>query len=535
MEQKKSVGIWIRVSTEDQAKGESPEHHEKRARYYAESKGWDVKVVYHLEAVSGKSVMQHPEAQKMLRDIKAGTISGLIFSKLARLARNTRELLDFADLFNNSKADLISLQEAIDTSTPAGRLFYTMIAAMAQWEREEIASRVQASVPIRAKLGKQLGGQASFGYRWIDKKFVIDEKEAPVRKLMYELFLKYKRKKTVAKELTAMGYRMRSGATFSDTTLQRLLRDPSAKGIRRANYSSLNSKNEVVYKPESDWVLQPCPAIVDEDLWDACNRELDEQEKKNKRVGPRAVHLLSGFVRCSCGKKMYVAHSNNPIYACLPCKTRIPANDLDEIYYEQLKAFLLTETDVSEYLSKTNTEIRDKESQLTILTNEAAKLRKEKTELINLRIHGEMNKESFAEHFKPLEERLEQIGNQLPELQAEVDFLKIQLLSSDVVLREAKDLYTRWPTLDFETKRGIVEVITNSITVGKEDISFKLAYIPTYSQNAVNKQQNSTGLCSTVLPSGLKAFTGNFGFEPLIKAPTKNMAANAKKSGQCFA
>jgi hypothetical protein len=38
-----------------------------------------------------------------------------------------------------------------------------------------------------------------------------------------------------------------------------------------------------------------------------------------------------------------------------------------------------------------------------------------------------------------------------------------------------------------------------------------------------------------VLPSGLKAFTGNFGFEPLIKAPTKNMAANAKKSGQCFA
>src|SRR6059058_4289085 len=97
----KSVGIWIRVSTEDQAKGESPEHYERRARYYAESKEWKVKEVYHLEAVSGKSVKDHPETQRMMKDIKFGHITGLIFSKLARLARNTRQLLDFSDLFRD--------------------------------------------------------------------------------------------------------------------------------------------------------------------------------------------------------------------------------------------------------------------------------------------------------------------------------------------------------------------------------------------------------------------------------------------------
>ncbi|MCX6272378.1 MAG: recombinase family protein [Bacteroidetes bacterium] len=128
METKKSVGIWIRVSTEDQAKGESPEHHEKRARLYAEAKGWEVIEVYHLEAVSGKSVMAHTETKRMLVDIKTGNITGLIFSKLARLARNTRELLDFADLFRESNADLISLQEAIDTCSPAGRLFYIKLS-----------------------------------------------------------------------------------------------------------------------------------------------------------------------------------------------------------------------------------------------------------------------------------------------------------------------------------------------------------------------------------------------------------------------
>ncbi len=489
METTKQVGIWIRVSTDMQVKEESPEHHEQRARYYTQAKNWNVAEVYRLDAVSGKTVIQHPETQRMLKDIRSGHITGLVFSKLARLARSTKELLEFADIFRKEKADLISLAEQIDTTSPAGRLFFTMISAMAEWEREEISSRVAASVPIRAKMGKPLGGQASFGYRWQEGKYVIDENEAPVRKLMFELFLQTHRKKTTADELTKRGYRTRNGSAFSDNTVDRLLKDPNAKGERLANYTTGGGKHKpAVIKSQEDWIIVPCPPIVSVELWNQVNAILAQQSERSKATRKKAVYLLSGYVRCECQKTMYVVHSSQQYY-CPPCKRKISVSDIDEIYQAYLNEYLQS-INAKDFLIQSDSLLQEKQLFLNQTISERTKLAKKVEKFLELRLNDEISKEQFAEHYQPLNERIVQFDDAIPELQAEVDFLSIQLLSSDVVLNEAGQLSEQWAKMPFEQKRAIVETITDDITIRNEDLDIALCFLPSSFLNAKNSRHN---------------------------------------------
>lgn len=152
-------------------------------------------------------------------------------------------------------------------------------------EREEIASRVSASIPVRAKLGKPIGGQAIYGYSWRAKQFVINEDESHVRKLIFEIFLKTMRRKTTADELNRLGYRTRKGALFSDTTIERLIRDTTVKGERIANYTRTGTgKKLVVMKPKSDWITVKCPPIVPSELWDKANRYSMSRKRRGRRL-----------------------------------------------------------------------------------------------------------------------------------------------------------------------------------------------------------------------------------------------------------
>ena len=479
------AGIWIRVSTEDQAKGESPERHEARARLYAEAKGWTVAQVYHLEGVSGKSVIEHPECRKMVSDVRSGKIKALIFSKLARLARNTRELLDFADLFRECDCDLISLQESIDTSTPAGRLFYTMIAAMAQWEREETVERVKASVVIRAKLGNPLGGPAPFGYQWKEKKLIPHQEEAVVRKLMYDLFLEHRRKKTVVRLLNEAGHRTRNGSQFTSKTVTRLLQDPTAKGEHKANYTARDPKTKRWFvKPEAEWIVSKVEPIVSLEIWNQCNALIDQSLQENARpITKKGVQPFAGLTFCHCGEKMYVK-SNSPKYVCAACHNKIPIVDLEGVFCEEIESFSFAPERIMEHLEKADEILAEKERLLAFQVSEQQKLQGEIARVYKLYQDGNLDSAGFGKFYKPLEERQKQLETDIPRLQSEIDIYRVNNLSAEEVASEARSLSKQWESMEPDDRRKIVEAIIEKIEIGKGEISITFYNAPVCTEMA---------------------------------------------------
>jgi len=485
------VGIWIRVSTDQQAQGESPAHHLERAKHYAAARGWEVREVYDLAGVSGKAVLDHPEAKRMLRDLERGHIKSLIFSKLARLARNTRELLEVAEKCKAKGANLVSLQETLDTSTPAGMLFFTIISAMAEWERAEIADRVKASISVRAKLGKPLSGKTPFGYIWKDKKLVQHPAEAPVRKLMYELFLKHKRLGTVARLLNEMGYRTRANCEWKDVSVGRLIGDWTAKGIYRINvYRGTGGWNYEI-KDESEWGRVDCEPLVSETAWNEANQMLEERRSTpKKRPGPKPVHLFAGLVHCECGKKMYVG-PNTPKYVCTACRNKIPMQDLEEVFVEEIREVFSNKTKLNHQISAAQQNLRDKEELLAAHRQEIDKVRDEMAKTHRLYLEGHIALADFGNFHKPLSDRLIQLQTELPKLEAELDYHRIRTVSADAVQVEADTLYNNWPHLPPENKRRIIEGIVERIEIKKDRPEIEITFSSTApSEDMTTNQQN---------------------------------------------
>ena len=173
---------------------------------------------------------------------------------------------------------------------------------------------------------------------------------------------------------------------------------------------------------------------------------------------------------------MYVPTESTK-YVCSACRSKIPTDDLERIFFEQLNGFLISPGEINAFLNRAADTLDDKQRLLESRKKEAEKTRQEIDRTYQLYLKNQITGEAFGKFFKPLEERQKQLEEEMPRLQAEIDFLKINTFSSEQVMNDAHDLQARWPHLDREEKRRIVECITNKIVIEKDEISIDLCYL----------------------------------------------------------
>ncbi len=150
----KRVALYARVSTKNN--GQDPETQLIALREYASHRGFEIIDEYVDVGISGAKD-RRPELDRLMRDARRRKIDAVLVARFDRFARSTKHLVLALEEFQSLGIDFVSLNESVDTSTPMGKMIYTVIGAVAELERSLIRERVMMGLDRARRQGKKLG------------------------------------------------------------------------------------------------------------------------------------------------------------------------------------------------------------------------------------------------------------------------------------------------------------------------------------------------------------------------------------------
>lgn len=233
------VAAYLRVSTEEQAdSGLGMEAQRKNVQDMATRKGWAEVTHYRDEGVSGtKDVAKRPELAKLLAAVRAGEVDVVVVSSLDRLARNTLLVLDLVnEIATRCGVAFVSVKEAdiIDSTTPQGLLALTIFAALAQFERDQIAQRTKDAMAARGRRDGERGGRLPYGYLRTAESIAVDPYCGEVVRRIYGMRRRGLSLRAIAAQLEQEGIPSPVGGPWLFTAIRSILaHEKTYQGGRR--------------------------------------------------------------------------------------------------------------------------------------------------------------------------------------------------------------------------------------------------------------------------------------------------------------
>lgn len=463
---KKVCGLYMRVSTEDQAReGFSLPEQKERLEAYCKFKGFVIKDYYTDAGISAKTGNYRPEFERLKEDIKSKKINTIIALKQDRITRSIFDWEELMRFLEENDAYLDCVNDDINTTNANGKMVSRILMSVSQQEIERTSERTKVGLAGAIKQG-HIPHQAPLGYKHENKKLVIDHLTKDVVIRIFELYHKgmsYQKISTLFNKEQVL-----SKTNWRDSSIVAILENEIYKGDF---VHGKRTKHPTYYEN----VVEP---IVSKEMWEECQ----VQKKKNSKSYQRTLtYLFLQKLRCpKCnrilgGKATQKKNGNiYYYYYCHDCKINFKESLVEEYFNDFVNELVEYDSVVNQFfLPMIKQKFDEPQEELKKDINK----QKDKLERIKRAyINGVFNLEEYNDERKLVESSLEKLQNELDEatscetlnftpqdilLKRDIDYINKVKLE-----KEYKERTKTWKDYTREEKSELIMKYVDDIKLG---------------------------------------------------------------------
>ncbi len=463
---KKVCGLYMRVSTEDQAReGFSLPEQKERLEAYCKFKGFVIKDYYTDAGISAKTGNYRPEFERLKEDIKSKKINTIIALKQDRITRSIFDWEELMRFLEENDAYLDCVNDDINTTNANGKMVSRILMSVSQQEIERTSERTKVGLAGAIKQG-HIPHQAPLGYKHENKKLVIDHLTKDVVIRIFELYHKgmsYQKISTLFNKEQVLGK-----TNWRDSSIVAILENEIYKGDF---VHGKGTKHPTYYEN----VVEP---IVSKEMWEECQ----VQKKKNSKSYQRTLtYLFLQKLRCpKCnrilGGKATQKKNGNVYYYyyCHDCKINFKESLVEEYFNDFVNELVEYDSVVNQFfLPMINQKFDEPQEELKKDINK----QKDKLERIKRAyINGVFSLEEYNDEKKLVESALEKLQNELDEatscetlnftpqdilLKRDIDYINKVKLE-----KEYKERTKTWKDYTREEKSELIMKYVDDIKLG---------------------------------------------------------------------
>ena len=442
------VTYYARVSTD---KDEQLHSLSAQVRYYTEfiqkCAQWTFVDGYIDEGISGTSVGKRENFLRMIDDARTKRFDFIVTKEISRFSRNTLDSIQYTQELLRCGVGVLFQSDNINTLMPDAELRLTIMSSIAQDEVRKISERVKFGFKRAIEHGVVLGNSRIWGYEKQEGRLVIKEDEAEIVRLIFDMYANQNLGiRTIAAQLTSMGYQNTKGNPFSFSTIRGILCNPKYKGFYCGGKSCKYDYklNDRKYFSEDEWTMykdeENVPPIVSEELWEKANLILAKRsaaQSTDDKTNYQNRFPYSGKIICAVHHQPYYRtlfrykSGNKEAWQCQEyskkgkqgCKAPILYTvELDDIVRQVLEELSIHKTEIIHELIQLYTSLGSgakTEEDIARCKTGIDDILRRKDKLLDLSIDGRISDEEFSLRNDRFNGEIEQLRHRLQELEAE--------------------------------------------------------------------------------------------------------------------